>query len=110
MPSKRISRKFSPQPSHGRGRRDSRPNVFIQPEKTDGNEPRSAVSPAVSGGVEGAAGAGAVAARRPGTGRARAGSARASIFTRTLDKELRLISILAALAVVAVIALKFILE
>ncbi len=109
MPSKRISRRFVPQPSHGRGRRDSRPNVFIQPEKTDGNEPQSVISPAVSSGVvEGPVGAGAVAARRPV--RVRAGTARANIFTRTLDKELRLIAILAALSVVAVIALTFVLE
>lgn len=108
MPSKRISRKFVPQPSHGRGRRESRPNVFIQPEKTDGNGSRPAASPAVSSNVEASAGAGAVAARRPG--RARVATARANIFTRTLDRELRQLVILTVLSVVTVIVLRFILE
>ncbi|MSQ35230.1 MAG: hypothetical protein EXR57_05380, partial [Dehalococcoidia bacterium] len=101
MPSKRISRKFAPQPSHGRGRRESRPNVFIQPEKADGNEAQSVIAPAVGGRADGSVGADIVAVRP--AGRVRVGTARADIFTRTLDRELKQLVILTTLSVVAVI-------
>ena len=104
MPGKRISRKFVPRPSHGRGRRDNRPNVFIQQEEPEGKASQAPAGPVTAGGSEAPAG---TAARRPV--RARAGTARANIFTRTLSREMKQLTFITALCVEAVVVLKFVL-
>jgi hypothetical protein len=106
MPSKRPSRKFIQRLSHGRSRRDSRPNVYIQPDKAAASA-ESAAAPRAAGVNEAAASstpAGAVmTGRRPA--RARVGAARAEVFTRTLGRELRQLGVLTVVSVAVVVAL-----
>jgi hypothetical protein len=107
MPSKRPSRRFIPRPSHGRSRRDSRPNVYIQPEKTDASAEGAAAPRAAgaNGAGAGPTGGGAVVTARRRPARARVGAARAEVFTRTLSRELRQLGLLTVASVVVVVAL-----
>lgn len=111
MPNKRPSRKFIQRLSHGRSRRDSRPNVYIQPDKPDANGETAAAPRAATVNEARAVppGAGGVtAARRPA--RARVGAARAEVFTRTLGRELRQLVVLTAVSAAVVVALAVVLE
>jgi hypothetical protein len=100
MPINRPSKRIIPRP--GRGRRESRPNVYVQ-----GEAPRGM---ATADSPDGASPVASAADLRRRQTRARAGAPRSEVFTRTLDKELRLIGVLTAVSVVVVIAARFVLE
>ncbi|MEX0761638.1 MAG: hypothetical protein WD208_01585 [Dehalococcoidia bacterium] len=93
MPSKKPSRKATP--GKRRSRRESRPNVYVAPPKTDSRsrdeeeavaEPENGIasrSPALSTARP------ISTARRQRAARARQGRPRSEVFTRSVPKELR---------------------
>ncbi len=96
MPINRPSRKFVPQT----GRRESRPNVFIQSDEQRRASANASVAPATEVAGE------AVDTAKRRVGRVRPGRPRSEVFTRTVGKELRQIGVLtvATFAVLGVLA------
>ncbi len=112
MPSKRPSRTFFHSP--GRGRKDSRPNVFVQSDKPSESERAPSGEPVAAAGNgqmahQAAAGSAVVTARRRGL-RGRTARPRSEVYTRTLGKELRQIIVLSVVSVGVIVALAFVLQ
>ena len=102
MPIRRPTRKFVPQT----GRRDSRPNVFIQSERAEGAPAPVGAQPAMSsrdGTVDAVA-----TARQRAASKGRPSRSRSEVFTRTLMRELRQIGILTAAVFAVLIVLIFV--
>ncbi len=104
MPIRRPTRKFVPQT----GRRESRPNVFIQSERSRAAPAPVEPQPAMTG-AEGAVDAVATARLRAAS-KGRPSRSRSEVFTRTLPRELRQIGILTAATLAVLVVLIFVVD